>query len=210
MNILCCLLTLSFAALSAFGQGSLQFNGVGGPFVYGVDPADPTSRVLSFPREKLAGDGYSAQLFWGLTGTPEASLEPVTTTPWHFKEGTSAGQIDLGTLSSSRFVFQGALGGTKVSLQFRAWDNRGGSVTTWAQVLKDNTVPRGMSESITNYELSGVDADNAPHIGSGNLAKSGLSSFGLYLVPEPSIIAISLLGLGALLRRRRDRVGAGH
>lgn len=206
MKTLCCVISLLFAAFSTFGQGTVLFSGNGGlghgPYVYGVDPADPTSRVLGGQREKLAGDGYSAQLFWGLTGTAEESLEPIATTVWHFKDGTSAGDIDGW---NSKLVVQGALGGTRVTLQMRAWDNQGGSVMTWAQVLINNTVARGMSVIVTNYELSGVDADNGPHVGSGNLAHAGLQSFGLYIIPEPSALAIGALGLGALLLRRRNR-----
>ena len=112
MKKLFCLLTVSFAALSAFGQGSVFFGNTEGrgPLVYGIDPANPTFRFLGGQREKLAGDGYSSQLFWGLTGTPEKSLEAVDSIS-SFGNGASAGLL-LHGLGNSRLDIQGALGGT--------------------------------------------------------------------------------------------------
>ena len=58
-----------------------------------------------------------------------------------------------------------------------------------------------MSAVINNITLGGVDVDNAVH-GPVTIL-TGLQSFGLYVVPEPSIIALGALGLGALVLRRR-------
>ena len=187
-------------AVSTFGQGKIGYQNTSGlgkeKFIYGLDPNDPLSSLLGGPREKCAGTGYSAELWWGLSGN---DLKPVDGSLTTFKSGTTAGLIN----GNSNLILQGVLGGTKIVLQVRAWENRGGAVKTWADVLIDGGVARGQSQLVTNYELSGVDADNGPHVGSGNIANAGFSSFGLYLVPEPSVVALAALGLGALILRRR-------
>ena len=202
MKTLCCVLAFSFAALSTFGQGCLVFqNGGMGreQFVYGLDPANPTSDVLEGIREKLSGPGYSAQIFWAEADSSEADLKALEGSQTSFKTGNLAGLL----LGFSKLCIPGTFGGTKVNLQMRVWDNQGGSLTSWAGVIMDNAVARGMSQILSNWELSGLDAENGPHLGSGNL-KYRLRSFGLYLVPEPSVIAISTLGFCALLLRRPD------
>ena len=90
-----------------------------------------------------------------------------------------------------------------MTLQLRAWDNRGGTVLTWDAAVADPNVARGKSLLVLNYGLSGVDANNALRVPAANLAAAGLHSFGLYIIPEPSVIAIGALALGALLLRRR-------
>ncbi len=193
-------LAITGIAVGAFAQGSILFQNTSGPgsekYIYGVDSSNPTSDVLGGTREKV-GAGYSAQLFYGATGASEADLKAIdfVTT---FKTGALAGLLN----GNSKLVVPGLLGGTKIVLQLRVWDS---SVASWADVVRsaNDNKARGKSAMIANYELSGVDADNAPRVGSGNFAKSGLTSFGLYIVPEPSVIALGALGLGALVLRRR-------
>ena len=207
MKTLCCVLAFSFATLSTFGQGTVLYQNTAGAgkekYVYGFDSANPTSDVLGGTREKV-GAGYSAQLFWGGPGSSEADLKPIEASLTTFKTGTLAGLLN----GNSKLIIQGALGGTKVTLQLRAWDNKEGTITSWEQVIAASVtvcVPRGKSAPILNYELAGLDAEHGPHVGSGNLAKAGLQSFALVWIPEPSVIAMSTLGFCALLLRRPDR-----
>lgn len=195
--------TLAFAGLTvgAFAQGTVLFQNTAGvgkeKYIYGVDAANPTSDVLGGTRDKVAGTTYTAELW---VGTSAADLHAVAGSQVTFKTGTTAGLIN----GISKLAVDGFLGGTKVTLQLRAWDNQGGTVKTWADVLANGAVARGQSGLVSGYELAGVDADNGPHVGSGNLAAAGLQSFGLYVVvPEPSVIALGALGLGALVLRRR-------
>lgn len=195
------LVTLAITGLTvgAFAQGKVGYQNTGGAgkekYIYGVDAANPTSEVLGGTRDKVGGTTYSAQLWVGTSADDLKAIDASLTT---FKTGNTAGLIN----GNSNLVIPGLLGGTKVVIQLRAWANATGAVT-WADVLKDGNIARGMSALVTNYELSGVDADNGPHVGSGNLATAGLQSFGLYIVPEPSVIALGALGLGALVLRRR-------
>ncbi len=207
MKTLCCVLAFSFATLSTFGQGSVGYQNTAGvgteKYIYGVDSANPMSNVLGGTREKV-GAGYFAELFWGRPGSSEADLKPIEASLTTFKTGSNAGLLN----GNSRLIILGALGGAKVTLQLRAWDNKEGTITSWEQVIAAQSnvcVPHGESALILNYELSGPDLENGPHVGSGNLAKAGLQSFAVLCTPEPSIIAMSALGFCALLLRRRDR-----
>ena len=203
MKTLYCTLALTLTALSTFGQGSVLYQNTAGvtkeKYIYGIDLANPLSDQLGGTRAKCEGTGSFAQLFWGLSGAAEADLTAVDGSMVSFRTGTTAGLIN----GISKLPIQGILGGTRVTLQIRCWDNQGGTVTSWAQVLQNDTVARGKSLLVTNYELSGVDVDNAPHVGTGNLASAGLQSFGMFVVPEPSVIALGAIGLGALVLRRR-------
>jgi hypothetical protein len=86
-------------------------------------------------------------------------------------------------------------GTLEVHVQFRAWDNRGGMVTSWAQVLAaGGAIAGAASDVFTVGPLGGVIT--APQT-------QGLRSFQLTAVPEPSLIALGALCLGTLLLRRR-------
>jgi len=67
-------------------------------------------------------------------------------------------------------------------LQVRAWDNVGGAILNW-----DDAVIKGASLPFVSAPLGGMAP--APNL-------VGLTSFNLYVIPEPSTFA--LLGLGAL------------
>lgn len=194
-------LAITGIAVGAFAQGTIQFQNTGGAgkekFIYNVDASNPTSAALGGVRAKVEG-AYSAQLFVGAAGASEADLKAIDASLTTFKSGATAGLLN----GNSKLAVQGMLGGVKVTLQLRVWDS---SVASWAEVIRtaNDGKARGKSNLVLNYELAGVDADNAPHIGSLNLANFGLSSFGLYIVPEPSVIALGALGLGALVLRRR-------
>lgn len=190
-------LILSLSSVSGFGQGSLVLTLAG--YVYGVDPSHPTSPILSEGREKLSGEGYSAQLFWGVAGASEADMKGIPSAYFTFLTGSDAGRFLHSRLL--KISIPGAWGGDKLSLQVRAWDNRGGAVTGWADVFGEQDLPRGYSNRVIDYELAGLDADNIPHVGSGN---ASIKDFGLYyIVPEPAALCLASLGLSVLLFRHR-------
>jgi hypothetical protein len=184
-------------SLSAFSQGVIFQNTAGmgkEKYIYGVDIDNPTNQELSGNRQKVSGTGFSAQLW---VGTSESDLAPASESVFHFKNGHLAGVIE----GDSNFRVNGHKGGDSVYLQVRVWDNTSG-VTSWSEVIASPSVARGVSNMIC-YDLSGVDDDRHLHLGSGNLASAGLQSFALYVVPEPSMIALGSLGLGVLFLRRR-------
>jgi len=143
----------------------------------------------------LSGTGFTMAIYLGLSpsevmanNTPPSVLG---TAP--FRTGNAVGFISGLTTGAD-----GIPGGTpNVNYQFRAWDNLGGTITSWTQVMaRGGTVPSAMSDVYV------FDAALASGSGSPPLTL-GIRSFQLTVVPEPSLIALGALGLGALLLRRR-------
>jgi len=94
----------------------------------------------------------------------------------------------------------GTTAGAFGTFQLRAWDNKGGTVGTWAAAMADPTIARGSSALFTpTFPLGGLTSPPTTPPG-----LQGLTSFNLVaVVPEPGVIALGVLGLGALLLRRR-------
>jgi len=199
------------SAIGAYAQGTVTFvNNSSTAFraqVYGLETTGPAgvqirgnssagipSGTTVYTGSLLSGTGFTAQL-WGKVGlgVAEAALENLSTSS--FRTGTAAGFFTATTAAVPNSPADGnAYDGT---FQVRAWDNRSGTVTTWAAVLADPTVPRGSSDLFSQGPLGGTGTPPAtpPTI-------TNMRSFNLFVVPEPSVIALGALGLGALLLRR--------
>jgi hypothetical protein len=198
-------------AASAFGQGQVNFNNrvtTGTPIfapIYGVNPANPLTQMRGNATTNggsqnyagvplLSGSGFTAQLWAGTAGTPEAALAEVAGATTTFQTATTLPGIIRGVVGTLPFV---TADGTQVAFQVRAWNNNGGTVLTWADAMLRAQAGTGSagSSAIFNAPISPIPA--AP----GNLV--GMTSFNLTTVPEPGVIALGVLGLGALLLRRR-------
>ena len=155
-----------------------------------------------------ANHSYTATLwaintatFTGSRADDKNNLELVgTTTMRTSTSGTSAGRV---AALANPVPVPNVGASDRATFQVRVWDSRGGTITTWAQVLADNTIPRGFSTVFDlPYQLGGFGQPPGP---APNL--EGLTSFQLFIVgiPEPSVIALGVLGAGCLflLRRRK-------
>lgn len=210
-------------ATSAFAQGTVFFNNKVGtilraPF-YGCDPVHPFEEkhgntadgipagTQVYGGAPLAGTGFTVQL-WGKVGAgvPFDSLELLATTT--FRTGAAAGFVNTASLpggSSDISVPNAPLTGTPLNgtFQIRVWDNLGGSVTTWDQVIGNPGVVRGFTEVVTAGPLGGTGTPPAT-----SAILIGITSFELFsstCIPEPSSVALALCSASAvfLLRRRR-------
>jgi hypothetical protein len=217
------LLTTLFlsCAFAAYPQGQVVFNnrvttpgtGAQAPItalIYGVNPANPTRELhgqasTGVPagaidytgHPLLAGTGFTAQLWGGPGGTAEAALALCGNATTTFRTGGGAGIITA--LVGAADVPNAPAGpGSRATLQFRAWDNMNGTVTSWSAVLANPAVPRGASDLFTPAFDLGGGPTLPPNL-------IGLQSFNLHAVPEPSVIALGALGLGALVLRRFRR-----
>jgi len=150
----------------------------------------------TYAGQLLAGTGFTMAIYVGhdasevmQNNTPPSTLGTAT-----FRTGATV----LGFVNQFTSAADGIPGGTpNVNYQFRAWDNLGGTVTSWTQVMaRGGTVPSGTSDIYV------FDAPLALGGGTPPLTL-GIRSFQLTVVPEPSLIALGALGLGALLLRRR-------
>jgi hypothetical protein len=133
----------------------------------------------------LVGTQFAAGLWYGTSAT---SLTPITTTSTF--RGVPTTDANAGTWTPSRtLTLTGMSPGQVAVLQVRAWDASGGATF-------DSALRRGLSTTF-NYTI--------PAAGSPPTAfyMEGFRAFNL--VPEPSVIGLGLLGVGALflLRRRK-------
>lgn len=192
--------------------------------IYGVNPANMTQNLQGAPnaaggtagaggnpipalgttdysgRTPLAGSGFTAQLWYGTAGTPAANLVLANSGTTSFRTSAAtvgAFNVTTATLDNPAAMIPGGAGSLNAAtFQVRAWDNQNGTITTWAQVMANGLIPRGMSGLFSPPNNLGGGSDTPPNI-------IGMRSFGLFIVPEPSMIALGALGLGALLLRRR-------
>lgn len=196
---------LSLGVYGVLGQGAINFNtralnlnpaAVNAP-IYGPEANQSISLhgnhvtnggATTYNGVLLTGTGFTAQL-WAAPagGAPLALLSATVMRP----AGSLAGYVVPPAFAPT---VPNAVGGSQVNFDFRVWDNRGGTITTWAQVMADATILHGSSGTFTTAV---AEPPNTPP----NLV--GLTSFNLWAVPEPSVIALGALGLGALLLRRR-------
>ena len=124
--------------------------------VYNLEPSNPAlPKVGNMPiynGAPLSGAGYTAQLFGGPTNTPVTQLTALTP-PTTFLSGVSAGYV----VAPNRAVaVPGVNEGEVARMQLRAWHNRNGTITNWAQVLADPTIPHGESLSFITPPLGSV------------------------------------------------------
>lgn len=191
------LAVLVAAPLSGFSQGTVNFqnrSGVGqGKPIYGVWPPNPAQGAAGAfedytGRAKLEGSQYTA----GLYMEKEGAVTLLATSP--FRTGADAGFI----LGAIKVTVPNTKGGDVVNLQIRVWDSRGSS---WLEALQSG-YEVGASEVIKNYVLGGFDGAGTT-LTQKTLIDAGLESFGLFSVPEPSVLAFGALGLLALQHRRR-------
>jgi hypothetical protein len=196
MKKLLLLAVLLVAGYGVMAQGTVNFSngaaGVNAP----VTDVDGTT--------KLAGAGFTAALYAGPSGTVWSSLTLVTPTS-AFATGASAGFFFGGT-----HTVPGVAGGSPAAYQVRVWS---ANFATWdlayAAFVAGNPAAKVGVSSSTAWNGTGLPSTvgTTPNLASGiatppNLL--GLQAFKLYrAVPEPSTIALGLLGAAALLLRRR-------
>ena len=146
--VMTALLLGSAAASSVLAQGLIVWGNIFGTTfrapIYGVDPAAPTLRKTGNPMvgglpagtqtyggALLAGTGFTMAIYSGSTAAEAmASLSPLSNGTATFLTGAGAGFMNQRTATVPNDP-----GTLEVHVQFRAWDNRGGMVTSWAQVL---------------------------------------------------------------------------
>jgi hypothetical protein len=209
------------SAVGAFGQGQVVFatrvtgstlGNVNAP-VYGVDPSRSTTQLrgnsITNPQPVglngvdyrtaplLTGTGFTAALFGGLapiTDENSANLQLVATTGFR-TQATLPGYV-VPPAGPAPMV-PGVVGASndRATFQLRVWDNNGGTITSWAAAMANPSLAHGSSALFTVPFALGAGAVFPPNL-------EGLSSFNL-VVPEPGVIALGVLGLGALLLRRR-------
>lgn len=183
--------SLMVVAVAAFGQGQLIMNNNSATRLWEDRNNDGTTNG---PTDSLWAGGPTSQVaVYGLAGSdqPAGSLVLQTTAQTNlFAAGLFAG----GTRTL-------AIPAGPASVQVRAWS---GSFPNYeaarAAALGGDLTVRTGSSSVLNITL--LLPGPTPANG---LVGAGLTSFGVAPVPEPSSIALGLLGLGAIVLFRRRK-----
>lgn len=166
-TVLGCILFL-LPCLTVLPQGQVVFNNrifnaVVAP-VYGVEPSNPElvkqgntatgtpPGAQTYSGALLAGSGFTAQFFGGPTNVAEEYLRPLLPTTT-FQTAVLAGFV---IPPPNAINVADVPAGTKARLQLRCWDNRGGTITNWLQVMADSTIPRGSSLPTVSPPLGGT------------------------------------------------------
>lgn len=192
-KLLATLAVTTLLALSASAQGLFAFSNIGSGF---SNPITDASGALCI------GAGYSADYIYQVGSLDQAafnagtSIAPLGSTPKSFSTLT-AGKINGGNQSLA------GLGGVTITVQVRAWKNEtinGVLINSYALASKTVGAQYGQSALFTIVLADGSTTPPAPAT-----LMTGMNAFQLQLVtvPEPSTIALGVMGLGALLLRRR-------
>jgi len=169
-------------------------------------PAQTPTGTTVYNGAGLSGSGYTALLL-GATGTGDAlsQLQPLLNATGNLATlsfSTAATKAGLGQGTDTTFGSATATSATPMTIAIAAWNNEGGTVTTLLAAQEAdvaNSDPWGISE------LANITATVTPTPAAAMSTASNLNlSFNLGTeVPEPSTIALGVMGVSALLFRRR-------
>jgi PEP-CTERM motif len=188
------LLLLTVPIPGLFGQGTLSFNTIGA----GVNA--PVTATCGDTR--LSGTQFFAQLYWGTVGIPTGALISVTNPPATFGTGAFAGYIVTASGGGNRVLPVPA--GTEVTVQVRVWDRALGASYEEAFAVWISGPPNlllGRSPTIT-VTLTTAPDPPAPLAGLPPWCVGCLDP----CVPEPTSIALLMLGGVVLLWRHRRKI----
>jgi len=176
--------------VSAFAQGTITFNNR----ITGV----VDWKVANGSSVLLSGTSYSAELW---VGANAGSLAPATVNGTGaavistFRTGAAAGYFTtLGDVAVNGFA-----GGSSVTVQVRAWNNAGGTITSWA-----NATERGQSGTAV-VTLGGAGSPPSTAADLSGFGTGGATAFTITAAPEPSTIALGVLGMAGLVFIRRRK-----
>jgi len=187
----------------AYSQGTVNFNNNQTDFQTVAPTAanGHNDRLVYYTdNSQLTGTNWFAQLYYASgAGISSGNLINFTSdTPSKFRVSTTSFK---GTWSGGTKTFSNVDVGGTATLQVRVWD--GSLYSTYAAAADPTSAPAGphiTGESVTfNYT---VPAGNAPTT---SYYMEGLQSFTLHPAPEPSTIALGLLGAASLLVVRRRK-----
>jgi hypothetical protein len=223
--------TASQGAISGVSGPYTTYNGtaIGGSFFSGTAPATiGTSSALY-----ADGNLFTAQLYASPAGAPNnidpstggnppafSSLLPVTQYITTFATNSASGPFMIAAtpvpdagIPGTGYDNSGLHGGNHIlndaNIAVAAWYNGGGVYTTLAEAQSAG-VPWGVSpvEILTGLgEPASVETADVGHTTplTQPTEPYGIESFSLVTTPEPSTIALGVMGVGAFLARRRKK-----
>ena len=202
-----------------FGFYNFGANGGARARVFGVEPDNPYRQLWgngpeasppgtqTYSGTPLLGTNYNVEAWYSLTPAPDvfalnASARPVQDSLTYFGFSEFPGFFSRGERYIPDAIFTPFPPGDPymVYLQVRAWDNAGGRFPSWDQAW--NAAQAGSGHAVgwsTTFEQP-LAIGTGPYPGTYNF-----QSFNLFIVPEPSAIALALLASLILFGSLRPR-----
>lgn len=211
-------ISLLAGATCAYSQGQLNWSDYVTGFsmsIYSPNPASPSveqnlgntpgdipAGTATYGGTLLAGTGYSVGLYLDTTQTAVQSDvlngTPIATDTFAAGQG---GWDFSGSLVATDPTLPS---GTAVYVELAAWANTGtaGAANSYAAALADGYATGLSSVSSSTTSLGG---GGSPPAVPGSLVGIGLTDFSLATTPEPSTIALGVIGASAFLMRLRRK-----
>jgi len=177
---------LSFTA-GVYAQGQVDFRNRNTGLTPPLDSAVYSDMVGG---TKLGDANFVAQIFFSATQT--GSFTAITDPAAPFRTGTGAGYWNAG--ADPTRTLPGIAAGATAWIEVRVWDSTKGATYDAAKAAG------GRYGDSNIFSLTTGGPTTPP---SAPAALAGLQSFALVAIPEPSTIALGMLGAAALLLRRR-------
>jgi hypothetical protein len=186
-KLLIALAAVLVTSASSYGQGTIFF----ATRNTGVTPNVVAPVFMPNSTTEGPGPTFSAQLF--LVGAGGALTAIPTSLTTFQAPGTGGAAILNRFVVPTDVVVPGVAGGTAVQLRMRAWQTAAGSYE--ASLIRGENNP----DNPISLTLGGAGQPPGPPAD----LPSSFTGFTLIVVPEPSTIALGVLGAAALLIRRR-------
>jgi hypothetical protein len=191
------LLTLAFVAaatVASYAQGTITFaNTIASRIQLDADGSGPGAAV-AVP----GGAALNYGVFWGAAGAAEDALQ-LNAGALGAAHQTSPGLVAAG----SPYVIDGALELSTVSIQIRAWSSSFGR--DWQTASRTDGALYGKTD-VRQVRLAATAGPGTIIWQSATAtAADRFNPFTVAPVPEPSTIALAVLGLGSLLLFRRRK-----
>lgn len=193
--------TMAVGLGTAWAQGTIDFHC---PSSQPLKVTDGTTTwTVNAAGSPLTGASVRVGLFVGPNGTTDINL---MTMVGMVTNSASSNPLALGTFNGGNpFALPtGYPASSQVSFAFAAWSISTGALTYQAALSAAQGYV-GVTPIGQNYALAGGVATPPAAFGTGAGQLTSLILQPLTVVPEPSTIALGLLGAGALLLRRRNK-----
>jgi len=198
--------TVTFGNYTFFSAGSYMYVSLGSTKL-GGSATGPAPTLGNAAAETGNGDDWTVALYGGSgAGLAPSALSPLidTSTSAPLQANLADGSSDalVGTwYTGDAGAVPGAFNGATATLQVYAWYNEGGLITSYS-AAQTAGVPTGFSAT-GNVVLGGPFAGNtSPPTAPANLPQLGNITL---TIPEPSTIALGVMGASAFLMRLRKK-----